>query len=119
MSPFSYEKLARENLIKKISDTTSVCGKSARAVVFGSFSTGLYIPTSDIDIVILDADVSNPLYALARALRKKGLGHNMQLITKARVFIFFFKSHELLYYLHCNNYLIMTIMIIMKSIVIY
>ncbi|CAM9002943.1 unnamed protein product [Rhodiola kirilowii] len=56
--------------------------------VFGSFRTGLYLPTSDIDVVILDSDIRTPqlgLRALSRALSQKGIAKNIQVIAKARV----------------------------------
>ncbi|URE33179.1 Nucleotidyltransferase domain [Musa troglodytarum] len=56
--------------------------------VFGSFRTGLYLPTSDVDAVILESEVKTPqigLYALARALSQRGVVIKMQVIAKARV----------------------------------
>ncbi|XWS09986.1 hypothetical protein CRYUN_Cryun39dG0037100 [Craigia yunnanensis] len=56
--------------------------------VFGSFRTGLYLPTSDIDVVILGSGIKNPqtgLHALSRALSQRGIVKKMQVIAKARV----------------------------------
>ncbi|KAE9458117.1 hypothetical protein C3L33_09983, partial [Rhododendron williamsianum] len=56
--------------------------------VFGSFKTGLYLPTSDIDVVILGSDIRSPqmgLQALARALSQRGVAKKIQVIAKARV----------------------------------
>lgn len=56
--------------------------------VFGSFRTGLYLPTSDIDVVIFESRVKTPqvgLYALAKALSQKGVAKKLQVIAKARV----------------------------------
>ncbi|KAK5836183.1 hypothetical protein PVK06_011939 [Gossypium arboreum] len=58
--------------------------------VFGSFRTGLYLPTSDIDVLILESGIKNPqtgLYALSRALYLRGIAKKMQVIAKARVLI--------------------------------
>lgn len=49
--------------------------------VFGSFATGLYLPTSDMDLVVTDsecADVRQGLRALAQALARKGMAKNVQ-----------------------------------------
>ena len=49
--------------------------------VFGSFATGLYLPTSDMDLVVTDSgctDVRSGLRALAQALARKGMAKNMQ-----------------------------------------
>ncbi|XVF18848.1 hypothetical protein REPUB_Repub11eG0058200 [Reevesia pubescens] len=55
---------------------------------FGSFRTGLYLPTSDIDVVILGSGITNPrtgLHALSRALSQRGIAKKMHVIAKARV----------------------------------
>ena len=46
-------------------------------------TAGLYVPTSDIDLVITESRESNIQYALktlATALTKKGVAHKMQVI---------------------------------------
>ncbi|KAG9153460.1 hypothetical protein Leryth_025984 [Lithospermum erythrorhizon] len=56
--------------------------------VFGSFRTGLYLPSSDVDVVILGSNIVSPqlgLNALAKALSRKGVAKKMQVIAKARV----------------------------------
>ncbi|XP_047979649.1 terminal nucleotidyltransferase 4B-like isoform X3 [Salvia hispanica] len=58
------------------------------AEVFGSFETGLYLPSSDIDVVILGSNVRTPLIglqALSRALSQRGIAKKMQVIAKARI----------------------------------
>ncbi|KAJ0101093.1 hypothetical protein Patl1_04628 [Pistacia atlantica] len=50
--------------------------------------TGLYLPTSDIDVVILGSGIRNPptgLQALSRALSQRGIAKKIQVIAKARV----------------------------------
>ncbi|KAF5204680.1 hypothetical protein FRX31_005734, partial [Thalictrum thalictroides] len=49
--------------------------------VFGSFKTGLYLPTSDIDDVIFDSQVETPqmrLIALSWASSQKGIAKKIQ-----------------------------------------
>lgn len=59
---------------------SNVLGTCVRQV-FGSFATGLYLPTSDMDLVVTDSgcgDVRQGLRALAQALARKGMAKNMQ-----------------------------------------
>ncbi len=52
-----------------------------RCEIFGSYATGLYVPTSDIDLVILDSGCTNiqaGLKGLAAALAKKKVGRAIQ-----------------------------------------
>ncbi|RLN24933.1 hypothetical protein C2845_PM07G18430 [Panicum miliaceum] len=77
-------------LLCKLSPMLSnIYGLNARQVeVFGSFRTGLYLPTSDIDVVIFESGVKTPqlgLYGLAKALSQKGVARKIQVIAKARV----------------------------------
>ena len=49
--------------------------------LFGSFATGLYLPTSDMDLVVTDSDCSDVrsgLRALAAALSRKSMAKNIQ-----------------------------------------
>ena len=60
----------------------------ARFEVHGSFATGMYLPSSDIDAVILGSGAKDPatcLKALATALSRAGAARRVQLIAKARV----------------------------------
>nr|CAB3473850.1 unnamed protein product [Digitaria exilis] len=68
--------------------TEEQSSRTAAVEVFGSFRTGLYLPTSDIDVVIFKSRVKTPqvgLYALAKALSQKGVAKKIQVIAKARV----------------------------------
>ena len=60
----------------------------ARFEVHGSFATGMYLPNSDIDAVILGSGCKSPatcLKALALSLSRKGMARKIQLIANARV----------------------------------
>lgn len=49
--------------------------------VFGSFATGLFLPTSDMDLVVTGSgcgNVAQGLRALAQAFTRKGLVKNVQ-----------------------------------------
>lgn len=86
ITPHPAERIARQQLVDCVRRVVKeVCGEEAQAVVFGSFESDLFLPQSDLDIVVLDAACTAPLHKLARALRAEGYGDRMQLITRARV----------------------------------
>lgn len=67
------------------------------AFVFGSFATNLYLPGSDIDMVIISKSrnfwqIKSSLYQLSAALRSSGIGNQIEVISKARVPIVKFKD---------------------------
>ena len=59
--------------------------------VFGSFQTGLYLPTSDIDMVVLNLELNNlkenPFYKLRTALVEHGVAESLsvKVIDRAAV----------------------------------
>ena len=83
---------------------------NSRCEVFGSFATGLYLPTSDVDLVIFDSGVlttsqqygggggggghgiQSALRALATKLARQSLATDLQVISKAKVPIIKFKT---------------------------
>ncbi|KAK9089273.1 hypothetical protein Scep_028355 [Stephania cephalantha] len=88
LSPTPEEQGARSAAVRSVFDVIKHIWPACQVEVFGSFKTGLYLPTSDIDVVILDSRVNTPqigLYALSRALSQKGVAKNIQVIGKARV----------------------------------
>ncbi|XVF78420.1 hypothetical protein PTKIN_Ptkin14bG0131100 [Pterospermum kingtungense] len=88
LSPTLEEQAARDAAVDSVFDVIKYIWPSCRPEVFGSFRTGLYLPTSDIDVVILGSDIKNPqtgLHALSRALSQRGIAKKMQVIAKARV----------------------------------
>jgi non-canonical poly(A) RNA polymerase PAPD5/7 len=65
--------------------------------VFGSFATGLYLPTSDIDMVILNSncvDARAALRKLAGKISQQNMAKNMLVLSKARVPIVKFDDAE-------------------------
>lgn len=61
---------------------------------FGSCATGLYLPTSDIDLVVLDERAASELHRLAKHLRNNDIAvpNSLQVIAGARVPIIKFKE---------------------------
>lgn len=52
--------------------------------VFGSFATGMFLPTSDMDLVITGSlcnNVPQGLRALAQALTRKNMVKNVQVLS--------------------------------------
>ncbi|KAL1537775.1 polynucleotide adenylyltransferase [Salvia divinorum] len=88
LSPTAEEQESRNAAIKSVFDVINYIWPNAVAEVFGSFETGLYLPSSDIDVVILGSNVRTPLIglqALSRALSQRGIAKKMQVIAKARI----------------------------------
>lgn len=95
--PTSEEQASRTAAVARVSEVIKSIWPSCQVKVFGSFETGLYLPSSDIDVVILNSDVQVPqngLQALAKALSQRSVGHKMQVIGKARVPIVKFIEKE-------------------------
>ncbi|KAF2286026.1 hypothetical protein GH714_009767 [Hevea brasiliensis] len=88
LSPTPKEQAARDTAIKIVFDVIKYIWPNCKVEVFGSYKTGLYLPTSDIDVVILGSGIKYPqigLQALSRALSQKGIAKKIQVIAKARV----------------------------------
>ena len=86
--PTAAEAAARAAAVARVRAVVTSIWPGAQLAVFGSFATGLYLPTSDIDAVILDSrcgDPGNGLRALALALARRGAARKMALIAKARI----------------------------------
>ncbi|OVA14928.1 PAP/25A-associated [Macleaya cordata] len=88
LSPTPEEQASRNTAVDSVFDVIKYIWPHCNVEVFGSFKTGLYLPTSDIDVVILDSKVRTPqigLQALSRALSQRGIAKKIQVIAKARV----------------------------------
>ena len=100
LSPTREESAARALTVRKCDTVVRKLFPGKKIECFGSFETGLYLPTSDIDLVVipvngnlsdkLDSDESflrPPLRKLARALIKAGIAdsRSVQVISRARV----------------------------------
>ncbi|VDM21891.1 unnamed protein product [Hydatigera taeniaeformis] len=82
----SYEGcFLREIIISKVRDLVSSLWPECKVEVFGSFSTGLYLPTSDVDIVLFGKWAQLPLGTLERALKENNFATDIKVISKATV----------------------------------
>ncbi|KXZ51755.1 hypothetical protein GPECTOR_11g20 [Gonium pectorale] len=82
VQPTPEEAEARRAAVEAVTGIVTSIWPNARCEVFGSYATGLYVPTSDIDLVILGSGCTNiqgGLKALASALQKKNVGTSLQL----------------------------------------
>ena len=97
LAPTAEEEEARQGALDRIGNAVKALWPDSRVEVFGSFATGLYLPSSDIDAVILEskcADIRQGLKMLGRYLSKKGIAVDIQTILKARVPIIKFQEKE-------------------------
>ncbi|KAL6535717.1 hypothetical protein OROHE_012561 [Orobanche hederae] len=90
LSPTPEEQESRNAAIESVFDVIKYIWPNAAAEIFGSFKTGLYLPSSDVDnlVVILGSNVRSPqmgLHALSRALSQRGIAKKIQVIAKARI----------------------------------
>lgn len=97
LSPTPEEEASRNSAIERVSDVIKYIWPRCKVEVFGSYKTGLYLPSSDIDVVILESNIRTPqigLQALAKALSQRCLAKKIQVIGKARVPIIKFVEME-------------------------
>nr|XP_019935736.1 PREDICTED: non-canonical poly(A) RNA polymerase PAPD5 [Paralichthys olivaceus] len=87
ISPRPEEEKMRLEVVDRIKGVIHALWPSAEVQVFGSFSTGLYLPTSDIDLVVFGKWETLPLWTLEEALRKKNVAdeNSIKVLDKATV----------------------------------
>ncbi|MED6283522.1 Terminal nucleotidyltransferase 4A [Characodon lateralis] len=87
ISPRPEEKKMRLEVVDRIKGVIQDLWPSAEVQVFGSFSTGLYLPTSDIDLVVFGKWETLPLWTLEEALRKRNVAdeNSIKVLDKATV----------------------------------
>lgn len=82
LQPTKQEEDAREGDLADVTAVINSLWPHATVKLFGSYSTGLYVPTSDVDLVVLNArcssNIPGALRTLANALTKAGIAHNLQ-----------------------------------------
>lgn len=92
--PTSKEHDLRDGLVKRVGDLVEQLWSGASVRVFGSFSTGLYLPESDIDLVCVGTGLEDAskqergraLHCFAEALRAASWRHTqLEVIDKAKV----------------------------------
>ncbi|XP_010640645.1 terminal nucleotidyltransferase 4A [Fukomys damarensis] len=87
MSPCPEEAAMRREVVKRIETVVKDLWPTADVQIFGSFSTGLYLPTSDIDLVVFGKWERPPLQLLEQALRKHHVAEpgSIKVLDKATV----------------------------------
>ncbi|XP_065688224.1 terminal nucleotidyltransferase 4A isoform X3 [Patagioenas fasciata] len=87
MSPRPEEAAMRREVVKRIEMVIKDLWPTADVQIFGSFSTGLYLPTSDIDLVVFGKWERPPLQLLEQALRKHNVAepYSIKVLDKATV----------------------------------
>lgn len=98
ISPSKEEIVIRNNVINNLKETISSFWPATQAHVFGSCATDLYLPGSDIDMVVIsttgDYEQRSRLYQLSSYLRTNRLAKNIQVIASAKVPIIKFVDPE-------------------------
>lgn len=87
MSPTAEEANMRSDVVDRIRRVVNSLWPKADVQIFGSFRTGLYLPTSDIDLVVFGKWEKLPLHTLEKALLEKGITdqENIKVLDKASV----------------------------------
>ncbi|KAM6935348.1 terminal nucleotidyltransferase 4A-like [Lycodopsis pacificus] len=96
MSPRPEEEAMRRAVVNRIESVIKDMWPTARVEIFGSFSTGLYLPSSDIDLVVFGEWDHPPLQELEQALRKHNVAgpYPIKVLDKATVPIIKLTDHE-------------------------
>lgn len=87
MIPTPVEHAVRLEVVNRIEDVVLSLWPNAKVEMFGSFRTGLYLPTSDIDLVIIGLWDKLPLRTLESELLARGIAEPMsvRVLDKASV----------------------------------
>ncbi|KAJ8103211.1 hypothetical protein POJ06DRAFT_246891 [Lipomyces tetrasporus] len=89
VSPDDEQVERRASTVDRVQKCVKSLWSDATVCVFGSYATNLYLPDSDIDIVIISDsghyDNRSSLYQLANALKSAKIAVNVEVIAKARV----------------------------------
>ncbi|XP_016403542.1 non-canonical poly(A) RNA polymerase PAPD7-like, partial [Sinocyclocheilus rhinocerous] len=85
MSPRPQETTMRQEVVDRIESVIKELWPTADVQIFGSFSTGLFLPTSDIDLVVFGKWEKPPLQQLEQALRKHNVAepYSIKVLDKA------------------------------------
>lgn len=87
MSPTDIEHALRVHVVSRIEAVVLSLWPNAHVEVFGSFRTGLYLPTSDIDLVVIGKWEKLPLRTLETKLLECGIAepNSVHVLDKASV----------------------------------
>ncbi|KAJ0065886.1 hypothetical protein NL108_000126, partial [Boleophthalmus pectinirostris] len=96
MSPRPEEEAMRRDVVNRIESVIKDLWPSSKVEIFGSFSTGLYLPTSDIDLVVFGKWDHPPLQELEQALKQHNVAgpYSIKVLDKASVPIIKLTDHE-------------------------
>ncbi|XP_065168487.1 terminal nucleotidyltransferase 4B-like [Atheta coriaria] len=87
MSPSHVEHQIREDVIHRIEKIIKSLWPDAQVQVFGSFRTRLYLPTSDIDLVVIGKWSNLPLWTLEQEFLNNNIAdeHCIKVLDRASV----------------------------------
>ncbi|KAF9160531.1 hypothetical protein BGX21_005871 [Mortierella sp. AD011] len=87
ISPTREEHQVRKYVARRLEEVIKNLWRDVKVVVFGSFETKLYLPTSDMDIVVLrnQSFSKTDLWKLASFLRTHSAARDVNVIAKAKV----------------------------------
>ncbi|XP_067006314.1 terminal nucleotidyltransferase 4B isoform X2 [Anabrus simplex] len=87
MSPTPEEHQLRVNVVRRIKKVILGLWPEATVEIFGSFRTGLYLPTSDIDLVVIGKWENLPLRTLEQSLLEHNIAEpsSLKVLDKASV----------------------------------
>lgn len=89
ISPSEAEIMTRNRVVNQLKQQIGQFWPATELHVFGSCATDLYLPGSDIDMVVVsetgDYEHRSRLYQLSSFLRNKKLAKNIEVIAKAKV----------------------------------
>nr|XP_039255416.1 terminal nucleotidyltransferase 4B-like [Styela clava] len=87
MKPTDEEQRMREHVIREVEEIVLELWPLAKVDVFGSFKTGLYLPTSDIDMVVFGEWEELPLWTLQKQLVQKRIAEesSIKVLDRAAV----------------------------------
>ncbi|KAH8836058.1 hypothetical protein DL96DRAFT_1702993 [Flagelloscypha sp. PMI_526] len=90
MSPSRAEDEVRSMVVTIIQTAIQTAFHDAQVLPFGSFSTKLYLPSGDIDLVIFSTSMSysdklSVLQRLAATLKRNAITHRVTILSKAKV----------------------------------
>ncbi|KAM9806055.1 terminal nucleotidyltransferase 4A-like [Syngnathus typhle] len=96
MSPRPEEEAMRRDVVNRIESVIKELWPTAQVEIFGSFSTGLYLPTSDIDLVVFGKWDHPPLQELEQALKRHNVSgpYPIKVLDKASVPIIKLTDHK-------------------------
>lgn len=98
ISPSKEEIELRNDTVRRLREAVTRFWPDCEVNVFGSYATDLYLPGSDIDMVIVSEhrqyDTRNALYSLSSFLKREQLATNVEVIAKAKVPIIKFTEYH-------------------------